>query len=156
SISGDQYSYLDKDLTNSYIKKLRYKYWKTLFQSDTFSQLLTTDLYEQYMEKLEELQDYDFSMYNIETIRKDIEFELITSIERTILELFDKFTHKHSYYATSTNIHYYNGWKTNKSYRLNEKKVIIPLNGYDSWSGMSSFYPTRYSVVQQLQDIEKV
>lgn len=77
-------------------------------------------------------------------------------IEDTIMELFDELSHKYYYYdETSNNIHYYNGWKTNKSWIIN-KKVIIPLKGFKdleySWGG---FRPTQYDTVRKLQDIEK-
>lgn len=155
SIDGDRYDYLGGSLINKYIQKLRYKYWKTLFQSDIFHQLLTSDLFHQYMERLDELQHYDFSLYNIEQVQLDIKLALSDSIEDTILDLFDEFSREYSYWGTNcTNIHLYNGWKTNKCWKINDKKVIIPLNGYNSWNG--GFYPTYYTVVEKLQDIEKV
>ncbi len=47
----------------------------------------------------------------------------------------------------------YNGWKTNKAYKIN-KKVIIPLNAYDNWS--NRYEPTNYRILDKLKDIEKV
>ena len=52
----------------------------------------------------------------------------------------------------SKNTHLYNGWKTNKSYKIN-KKVIIPLNGFDWYS--SSKPDFNYTVRDRLTDIEK-
>lgn len=150
--------YDDKDnnccLANSYIKQIRMKYWKALFMSDEFMGLFTSNLKQKYYNKVNELRDYDFSLYNIYTIRIELNKEMIKAVEDTILALFDEFSHKHHWYdETSNNIHYYNGWKTNKAWKIN-KKVIIPLNGFDRWNGR--FKPTDYDVINKLSDIEKV
>ncbi len=56
----------------------------------------------------------------------------------------------------SSNIHYYNGWKTNKAWKINTK-IIIPLSGFRDmeYSG-GKYEPTHYSVIDKLTDIEKV
>lgn len=125
---GDSYD----ELVNTYIKKLRYKYWKTLFNSNEFSKLMTEEMRRNFHSKLDGLQDYDFSIYNINQIRADMSKHLVSSLDSTILSLFEEFTHKYNYSEYSKNIHMYNGWKTNKAYKIN-KKVIIPLSGYDRW-----------------------
>jgi hypothetical protein len=78
---------------------------------------------------------------------------MLRSVEDEILTVFDEFSHKYHWSdETSKNIHYYNGWKTNKAWKINNK-VIIRLNGFDDWSG--KFRP-RYEVERKLEDIEKV
>lgn len=144
-------------LTNAYIKKVRSKYWNALFISNEFNQLLTSDLQQQYCNKINELQNYDFSFYNIKQIQIDINKSMIKSVEDTILALFEEFSHKYSWYdKTSKNIHYYNGWKTNKAWIIN-KKIIIPLAGYrDMEYSWGKYEPTNYKIVRKLMDIEKV
>lgn len=46
----------------------------------------------------------------------------------------------------------YNGWKTNKAWIIN-KKVIIPLSGYNSVWGR--YEPSNYRIIEKLKDIEK-
>ena len=123
---------------------VRYKYWKALFNNDKFVGKLTSNLRTQLWNKLEELKNYDFSVWNIMTIQEELMKETITGVEKTILDLFDELSIKYSYYdETSKNIHYYNGWKTNKAYKIN-KKVIVPyLRG--NWEGKA-----------KLTDIQKV
>ncbi|MCA1021603.1 DUF4942 domain-containing protein [Halobacillus litoralis] len=140
-------------LENAYVKQIRLKYWKALFDNDQFMGLFTSNLKRKYMEHVEELKDYDFSFFNIYTLRIELGKEMIQGVEDTILNLFDEFSHKHYYAETSKNIHLYNGWKTNKAYKIN-KKVIIPLSAYDMWSG--SFRPSGYQVKDKLKDVEKV
>lgn len=154
---NDRYKDSSKDLHNSYIKDVRSKYWKALFESDKFMGLFTSNLRNEYLNKVKELCDYDFSVYNIYTIRVQLNKHMLKSMEDTILKLFEEFSHKHSWYnETSGNIHYYNGWKTNKAYKIN-KKIIIPLNGFrDLQYSWGKFEPTNYNVINKLTDVEKV
>jgi hypothetical protein len=150
-------SHEDKEgssLENGYIKQIRMKYWSALFNNDQFMGLFTSNLRRKYHEHVTGLKDYDFSLYNIYTIRIQIHKEMIQGVEDTILSLFQEFSHKHYYDETSKNIHYYNGWKTNKSYKIN-KKVIIPLQGFNGWFD-NLYRPTDYKVIDKLTDIEKV
>lgn len=150
TVAGDKSS---DTLVNAYIKKTRYKYWEALFKSKQFTEKLTTNLLNEYLSKIDELKDYDFSLYNIYQIRIDINKTMIKSLEETILNLFEELSHKHHWYnETSRNIHYYDGWKTNKAYKIN-KKVIIPLNGFGRWNGGLDYI---YNVKRKLLDIEKV
>ena len=141
---------------NGYIREVRRKYWKALFENKKFIGQLTNNLQQDFYNKIHELADYDFSLYNIYQLKVDMQKKVVKGIEDTIISLFDELSHKYHWLdETSKNIHYYNGWKTNQSWIIN-KKVIIPLNGfYDlnySWGG---FRPTRHDVISKLQDIEK-
>ena len=123
-----------------------------MFDSDIFDQLFTSKLRYEYHNKIQDLQHYDFSEYNIYTIKAELVITMSRSIEDAIIELFDEFSHKHHWQdETSKNIHYYNGWKTNKAWKIN-KRVIIPLSAFD-WSGR--FRPV-YEAQNKLMDIEKV
>lgn len=141
-------------LENAYIKQIRSKYWKALFNNDQFMGLFTSNLKQKYHEMVEELKDYDFSFYNIYTLRIQLSKEMVQGVEDTILNLFEELSNKYHYYdEMSKNIHYFNGWATNKSYKINQR-VIIPLNAYDNWSGR--FEPTAWKIKDKLSDIEKV
>jgi hypothetical protein len=81
---------------------------------------------------------------------------MVQGVEDTILNLFEEFSYKHYYDEQSKNIHLYNGWKTNKAYKIN-KKVIIPLNAYyDMQYSWGRYEPSHYRVMDKLKDIEKV
>ena len=141
---------------NDYIKAVRRKYWTALFKNEKFIGQLTNNLQRDFYNKVEELSNYDFSLYNIYQLKIDMQQKVVKGIEDTIMELFDEFSHKYHWLdETSKNIHYYNGWKTNQSWIIN-RKVIIPLKGFKdleySWGG---FKPTNYETVRKLQDIEK-
>ena len=153
-IIGNRDKYNNKLSINEYIREVRGKYWKALFENKKFIGQLTNNLQRDFYNKVEELKDYDFSLYNIYQLKIDMQKKVVKGIEDTIIELFDELSHKYHYLdETSKNIHYYNGWKTNKSWIIN-KKVIIPLKAYDDYY-TDRFRPTHYDIVSKLQDIEK-
>lgn len=141
---------------NEYIREIRGKYWSALFDNPKFIGQLTYDLQRAYYNKVEELKDYEFSLHNIYELKIDMSKKVVKGIEDTIISLFDELSSKYSYYDECTNnIHYFNGWRTNKAWIVN-KKVIIPLRGWRdleySWGG---FKPTNSEVSGKLKDIEK-
>ena len=141
---------------NKFVKEVRIKYWRALFDNPIFTGRLTSKLLSDYHSRVEDLSNYDFSLFNILTIREEMSKQVVKGVEEAIIELFDELSHKYHYYdETSNNIHYFNGWKTNKSWIIN-KKVIIPLSGwkdmYYSWGG---YKPTHRDVISKLTDIEK-
>lgn len=141
---------------NKFVKEVRIKYWRALFDNPKFTGKLTSKLLADYHNRVEDLSNYDFSVYNIFTIREEMSKQVVKGVEEAIIALFDELSHKYHYYdETSNNIHYFNGWKTNQSWIIN-KKVIIPLSGYRdlcySWGG---YYPDHRDVLNKLSDIEK-
>lgn len=143
----------EKLSTNQFVKAVRMKYWNALFDNPKFTGKMTSNLQNKYYEKVQELANYDFSYYNIKTIQLEMSQNLIKGIEDCIIKLFDELSYQYSYSdELSNNIHYYNGWKTNKAWYIN-KKVIMPyMNAFSSWSGR---FEPRYDVQRKLADIEK-
>lgn len=147
---------LSETSVNKYIKMVRRKYWSALFSNKQFTGRLTGNLRDEFYSRVSELEDYEFSLYNIYEIKIQMSQSMVKGVEKTIIALFDKLSYEHSWNDEySKNIHYFNGWKTNKAHIIN-KKVIIPLDGYYdleySWGG---FRPTNYKTVGELSDIEK-
>lgn len=138
---------------NAYVREVRRKYWDALFSNPKFTRNMTSNLSQEYHQKVSELVNYDFSVYNIRCIQIDMQQNLIKGIEDCIVELFDKLSYQYSYSdELSKNIHYYNGWKTNKAWYIN-KKVILPfMDAFCSYNG--KFRPG-YEVRDKLMDIEK-
>lgn len=138
---------------NGFVTAVRRKYWSALFNNPKFTGQLTSSLLQDFRERVEELAHYDFSEYNIFTIREEMSKRVVKGVEDAIVSLFEELSNKYHWLdETSKNIHYYNGWKTNKSWIIN-KKVIIPLRGYDQFWGKFSL--DKWEVVGKLSDIEK-
>lgn len=150
SLKFDEYKGDNADV-NEYIRRIRYKYWSKFFSMKEVSGLMTEKLKELYLSKIEDLKDVEFNLQNILQIKLEINQLMMVSLDDAILELFDKFTYQHST-EKNTNIHYYNGWKTNSACKV-KKKVIIPCYGlYDGRFGGWSLYKAE----TQLTEIEKI
>lgn len=160
-VSGDsllelklhRYAEGDKTATvNNYLREVRGKYWRAIFQQPTFTNKLTYNLQQELFGYVRELMDYDFSAYNILTLLIKMNEKVVGGIEETILKLFDNWTAKYHWSETTSNRHYFDGWKTNDCFRVG-KKVIAPFYGsYDDWSDRFR----AYNVQQKFADVEKV
>ena len=136
---------------NRYIRGLREKYWSLLFMSNEMGRLLTDGARAKYMNKLYEFRNYDFTFSNIKQLQIDVMNNLNQSIDDAILDQFDNFTYKYSLDKQS-NVHYFNGWKTNSAFMI-KSKVIVPMYGiYEgSWS-----YWSLYKCKDYFTELEKI
>lgn len=142
----------NKDLNpiNRFIRGLREKYWSILFMSNDIGKLLTEDSRRNYLRKLTEFRDYDFTLSNIKQLQIDMVQNLNQNIDEAILKQFDNFTYKYSMDKQS-NVHYFNGWKTNSAFMI-KSKVIIPIYCiYQNYYGWQLYKSRNY-----LEELEKI
>ena len=141
---------------NRYLRLTRRKYWEALFTNKKFTGTLTSNLQEKYRGMVDKMQNYDFTLFNIRQIMAEMNAEMQQGIQETIVALFDKMTEQHSWYPEcAKNIHYYNGWKTNKAHKINSK-VILPTYGMFSNCSWSKEPFNLYEAERTISDIEKV
>ena len=153
-IFSDEYSHSHHTPDeNEYLRRVRAKYWDTLFLSKQFTNQFTSNLLDTCRRDVERLKDYDFNAFNIAEIRINLINKLTKATEDTILNLFETMSNKHHWYdEMSNNVHYFNGWKTNKAWIIG-KKVILPCRLYDVIQDQH-YYGT-YDPRFELSDIEK-
>lgn len=139
-------------LQNRYVRELRAQYWKTLFEAREMQQLMTREVRNAYLAKLQTFRSIDFTIDNILQVKIDLSKTLIGNVEDAIIKMFDDLTYEYSM-GKNKNIHYYNGWKTNQACRVN-KKVIVPFWGlYEPrWGG----YWSTYKAKDYLMELEKI
>lgn len=141
---------------NKFLGLVRRKYWSALFSNKEFVGKLTSNLREKYMGMVEQMVKYDFTLFNIQKIAAQMNAEMNQGVQDTIVALFDRMTEKHTWYPEmEKNIHYFNGWKTNKAHKLG-MKVILPIHGVFSdlyWS--KDTFNVR-EAESKISDIEKV
>jgi len=153
---GRESNWLQNTDIYQYLKTVRLKYWSHLFRQERFVGKLTSQLRKEYVESVERMKDYDFTLYNIKTVMIEMNSQVIDGVKGAILNLFDKLTADHSYYPEcAQNVHYYNGWKTNKAHKIG-KKSIIPTYGMFSNSSWSDGKLDTYTAYSVLIDIEKI
>lgn len=148
------YGYTDFDF-KKYMRAVRYKYWKELFNNPYFIGKLTSNLHDQFLRGLDRMAEYDFTAFNIRQVSLEMNAMMQQGVKDTIMKLFETLSAKHSWYPEcSENIHYYNGWKTNKAHKVG-MKCIIP--GYSivqtTWDNKKEF--NLYEACKILGDIEK-
>lgn len=137
---------------NSYLQEVRSKYWKALLGNKKFIGKLTSSLQERYNSEVGRLKDYEFSEFNISMLAAEMNTFIKSGIEQEALKMFDKLTIEHTYAEFLQNVHYFNGWTTNKACKI-EKKVILPCYGvFSSWSNRLDDWKAR----SYLEDIERV
>ena len=161
SACQSDFSHDREDFTvNAYVSAVRRKYWEKFFSHPVFSSKLTSNLANKYSHQINRFIEYDFSLWNIKSVQEEIAKTLIKGVEDCIIALFDELSHKYSWSEELQldNIHYYNGWKSNLSWKIN-KRVIIPLS---AWEYHKYYMPPSYElnfdheVRSKLSDIEKV
>ena len=96
----------------------------------------------------------DFTERNI----RQFVLNLINGYEQTLIDavvkVFDEFTKKYAWdenNAFEKNVHYFNGWKTNKAFFVN-KKVIMPYFNFIDYGKWAVSYRNK----EQLRDIDLV
>lgn len=138
---------------NKYVRAVRLKYWEGLLSNRKFTSRLTSELQDRFHRKVRTFANYDFSEYNIRTLITEMNASIKTGIEAEIDKMYDNLTLEHSYYPEcSNNRHYYDGWKTNKAWKIG-KKCILPCYGvFDSWYKV----PRSYEAEKALSDIERI
>lgn len=140
---------------NEYLRTVRLKYWNALFQNKKFTARLTSALRDKYQKNINRMADYDFSAFNIKEIMAEMGASIVQGVKDAIMTLFEKLTVEHSWYPEcKKNIHYFNGWKTNKAHKIG-KKCIIPTYGMFAnaeWTKQAFNTQNAYDVIS---DIEK-
>lgn len=143
------------NLINGYLRGVRYKYWEILINDPRYTGQYTSNITDDLHRKLDELRNFDFNIFNIDQLARDLELRVSKGVEDAILKLFDKLSTKFAWDESihNKNVHYYNGWKTNKAWKINSK-VILPMNGINAGYGHGRRF--QYQIDQELADMVKV
>jgi hypothetical protein len=128
------------------IASLKARFWRFVFESTGIGKQATSKFQEDFRKQMENQQRMSFNERNIYTVLEGFLLNRDTIIQDSIQQVFDKLTHYHQNRVDGE------GWKSNKSYRLNHK-IVIPYGiryEYNMWS-MS------YGQVRELYgDLDKV
>ena len=164
-VDGDMTDKCNTSHINAFLRAARARYWRELFDLPELSQKMTSAMRDDYHSTIERMKEYEFSMFNIQQVIEQIMGQIVTGVEEAIIKCFDKLSAEHAYHSDvqNENIHYYNGWKTNKAHYVNAK-CIIPTYGcfargykrdkYGRWKGTLEGLDVR-GCFQILDDLEK-
>ena len=112
---------------NDFIEKLNLKYWNKFITISEFKKKLPSKLRDNFNYNMDRQSDIEFNMENIQWFYESLMMAIPKTYEDSVGSVFDTLTSKYSYSEASwnSNIHMYNGWKTNNAYMI-KKKSIIP------------------------------
>ncbi|WP_273717073.1 DUF4942 domain-containing protein [Alkalihalobacillus pseudalcaliphilus] len=114
------------------IQKMRSAYWGLILRTDKFMQRLTTQAREKLSRQLDSASDLEINLTNIYMLLHAIVANSSDMLLSSVVSIFEKIT-SFSRRDFSTNIHYYNGWRTNDSYKIG-KKIIYPFfSNFGDW-----------------------
>lgn len=145
----------DSSMVNQYVRQTRYKYWSAFLNNQEFVGKLTSDMQKQWQQRVDDLSNYDFTPFNIQTVMVEMNAQIFHGVEDSIMKIFEQLTAEHAWYPEcAKNIHYYNGWAHNKAHKINGK-VIIPSYGvFSDWKWDSDTFRVR-EAYDHLADIER-
>lgn len=160
SYSAKDLTGLVQNTTNELLESVRTDYWRRTLDLPEARSRLTKKKQDEFEHQLAAHCHMDFTESNI----RQFVLNLIGTYEQTlteaVLDIFDRFTIRHSWTGSpwEKNIHYFNGWKTNKSFKVG-KRVVVPIRGsydgpfYDSTFGR---WKLNWNAATELRDIDLV
>src|SRR5699024_10150203 len=142
-VSSDKYMRAG-DLKDE-LTRLRRGYWALILDTGEFRELLTSDARIKLKRLISAANEMDINYANIRIVLTALGAKYRDMLVDSIVSIFENITRYHMN-EYSTNIHYYNGWKTNDAYRIN-KKVIIPISSaFDGWDLRDEYERLPYEV----------
>jgi hypothetical protein len=124
---------------NDFIKKVRKDFWHRALGLKEVQRRMTSDKLKEFERQVSKREAMDFTENNIRQFIINLINGYESMLVSAVAKVFDKLTLEHCYSqgVVDENVHYFNGWKTNKAFKVN-KKVIIPI-GYCDAKGEGPF-----------------
>lgn len=141
---------------NDCLEVLRSKYWDALMSRDELISMFTETLRSKYSDIKHDMREYDFNEFNIRKVIARMNADIVGGLQEEIFKVFDKLSEKHSYYPEcEQNVHYFNGWKTNKAHKVGMKAIVPAYGVFSSYSWNSDTFKV-HEAYSTIADIEKV
>lgn len=157
--SGSDMTAIMQKHVNHILVSVRKDFWRRTLDLREVNSRLTGKKQSEFEHAINQRCDMDFTENNI----RQFVLNLIGGYEKTItesvVEIFDMFTIRHTFDDNNRhekNIHYFNGWKTNKAFKVN-RRVVIPIYGgyggpFVSWGK----WTLSWDAAKTLRDIDVV
>jgi len=108
------------------LRRLRERYWRKVLQLDDISKKLTEVERKKFNVSIKSQETMEFTIENVQNyilyIMKNYNDILGDAVQETFEYMTERYAYNEEY---GKNIHYFNGWKTNKAFFVN-KKIILP------------------------------
>ncbi|MDQ5985912.1 MAG: hypothetical protein CSYNP_01629 [Syntrophus sp. SKADARSKE-3] len=160
----DKYQSASKDLTrqlqgavNGLLITVRTDFWRRTLTIPEVTKRMTRSKRDAFEKQITERCHMDFTENNI----RQFIMNLIDTYEETliaaVMEVFELMTVSHCYSGGlyDENIHYFNGWKTNKAFKVG-KKVILPAGWNAFFDPLFKRWKLSYRALDRISDIDTV
>lgn len=151
-----------QDRVNEIAANVRKDFWRRTLDLSEVWRRLTESKAKEFNHEIEQRSSMAFTENNIRAFVLNIIGSYKQSLRSAVVDLFDRLSQRHSWSDSpfEKNVHYYNGWKTNKAWKVG-KKVIIPIYGSycgdrGPFRGYSGRWELDWSAKQELRDIDIV
>jgi hypothetical protein len=141
-----------QEAVNKLLIDVRACFWRKTLDLTEVRNRLTTKKAAEFEHALTDRCYMDFTESNV----RQFVLNLMDSYEQTltdaIVDIFDMFTVRHSFGEQGVhekNVHYFNGWKTNKSFKVG-RRVVVPIRG--GYCGNAFFEYGRWQLAWQAKD----
>lgn len=143
------------DDLNEELDRLRRGYWELILDTKDFRDMLTNEAIQKLNRQMSTANNMEVNLVNIRMLLTALGANQKDILTDSIVSIFEKIT-KYHMNEYSSNIHYYDGWKTNDAYKIN-KKIVIPISyvGFDDWDFKDDFDRLTFDVKQWVLDIVK-
>ena len=144
---------------NETVRCIRKDFWNRTLEFPDVRKRMTSDKRDEFHHQVEHQSTMDFTEHNIRQFVLNLINSFPDSLRTAIVKMFDKFTIKHCYNGgpNEKNIHYFNGWKTNKAFKVNRRIVLPFYGGYGDGPFMSyGEWKVHWDVQKELHDIDIV
>lgn len=145
---------------NKFVSALRKEHWKGVLDMDEVRSRMTQKKIDEFNHLIEDYSFMDFTEHNIRQFIIGLLGNYEHTMTEAVAEVFGKMTEAHAWSPEcKKNIHYFNGWATNKAFFCN-RKVILPIRGrtygnpFLGWKGKWDLH--KYDLQSATDDIDKV
>jgi len=139
---------------NDELDRLRRGYWALILDTREFREMLTNDAIRKLNRQISAANEMEINYANVRMLLVSLATNQHDILIDSLVSIFEKITRYHMN-EYSTNIHYYDGWKTNDAYAIN-KKIIIPIkHAFDHWDLREDFGQLPMEVKYWIGDIMK-
>lgn len=130
------------ETVNQMLETTRKSFWKKILEFKEVKSRMTEKKIKEFNLLIEKQSSMEFAENNIRQFILNLIGSYEDVLNEAVEEIFDLMTTKHAHNDDcKKNIHYFNGWKTNKSFYVN-KKVVLPvylncgIHPFFDWSGV--------------------
>lgn len=139
------------------LQRLRATYWALILRTEEFMRKLTMEARDKLSRQLDAAADLEINATNVYMLLQAVLANSSDMLVSSVVSMFEKIT-SYSKRAYTSNIHYYDGWRTNEAHKIG-KKIIYPFftefGAYDMGERDGTFSGVSWTVKEFIFDLLK-